>query len=897
MNSPLYLVDGYSLIYRAYFAFIRRPLTNSRGQNTSAVFGFFSSLFQLLKLREPSFLAVVMDSRTPTFRHEKYPEYKANREKAPRDLHDQVPVIEQILGALGIRCIRRDGFEADDLIATLAARSREEGRECYILSGDKDLLQLVGGGVYVIHPPKGAEDFGVLDREGVYAARSVYPEQIVDYLALTGDQSDNVPGVAGIGDKTAVKLLSEYRDLERLYAGLEHLQTAGVKKKLEEGRDSALLSRELVRLRSDVPLEFGIEDLGVRELNREAAVPLFAEQDMGRMVEELGGSFAEQKESRQLKPGIYQTVLEPEALQGWIGEVKKAGVFAFDTETDSLDPLRANPVGFSLAVAKGKACYIPVQSTERDVLELRTVLDQLAGVLTDPSLTLVGQNIKYDYKVMARQGIVIGCRLFDTMVAAWLLDSERSSYGMDNLADQLLNYRTIHYTDVVDKNHSLADVSLERATDYSGEDADITFQLYELFRPQLDSAGLADIFSELEMPLVAILADMEIAGIRLDAGQLRAYSSRLEADLARLEAEIFSLCGRSFNVRSTKELQTVLFDELSLPPVKKTKTGQSTDNYVLMELVRTTGNRMPELVLDHRLLSKLKSTYVDALPQLVNPESGRLHTHYIQTGAATGRLASKDPNLQNIPIREESGRHIRKAFVPDSGCSFLSADYSQIELVVLAHLSGDPMLREAFRENRDIHSQTAAILYGVEEREVSADQRRVGKTINFGVIYGMSAFRLARDMRIPRRDAEEFIRRYFQRYAGVDRFIKQTIRQAEQRGYVETIMGRRRRVSRIDSRNRTEKMAAERVAVNSPIQGSAADIVKRAMIDVTRALGNKRMESRLLLQVHDELIFEVPDGELGQARELVREKMERAVQLSVPLRVSLEVGPTWGDIH
>ncbi len=896
MNPPLYLIDGYSLIYRAYFAFIRRPLTNSRGRNTSAVFGFFSSLFQLLRLREPSFLAVVMDSHTPTFRHEKYPQYKANREKAPEDLHDQVPVIEEILSALGIRCLRRDGFEADDLIATLAAKSREEGRECYILSGDKDLLQLVGGGVYVIHPPKGAEDFAVLDRDGVFAARSVYPEQIIDYLALTGDQSDNVPGVAGVGEKTAVKLLSEHGDLERLYKELAELQPAGVKKKLEEGKSSAFLSRELVTLRSDVPLEIGIEELCVTQLNSEAAIPLFADQDMGRMVEEMGGNFEEQKEADQLEPGSYETVLTTEALQRWIGEVSKAGCFAFDTETDSLDPLQANPVGFSLALAKGKACYIPVQAAERDVLDLKTVLDQLAAVLTDPSLTLVGQNIKYDYKVMARQGIVLRCRFFDTMVAAWLLDSERSSYSMDNLAAQLLNYRTIHYTDVVEKDQTLADVELERATDYSAEDADITYQLYELFRPQLESEGLAAIFSDLEMPLVGILADMEIAGIRLNAEQLRAYSVQLEEELIRLEEEIFVHCGRRFNVRSTKELQTVLFDELGLPHVKKTKTGQSTDNYVLMELTRT-GNKVPELVLDHRLLSKLKSTYVDALPQLVNPDSGRLHTHYIQTGAATGRLASKDPNLQNIPVREESGRHIRKAFVPDEGCSFLSADYSQIELVVLAHLSGDPMLQEAFRENRDIHRQTAAVLYGVEEAEVTPEQRRIGKTINFGVIYGMSAFRLARDMRIPRRDADEFIQRYFERYAGVDRFIKQTIRQAEQKGYVETIMGRRRPLSRINSRNRTEKMAAERVAVNSPIQGSAADIVKQAMIEVTRALAEKRMASRLLLQVHDELIFEVPDRELEQVQELVREEMEGAVQLSVPLRVSLEVGPTWGDIH
>jgi DNA polymerase-1 len=539
-----------------------------------------------------------------------------------------------------------------------------------------------------------------------------------------------------------------------------------------------------------------------------------------------------------------------------------------------------------------------VRAAGRNVLELPRVLSRLAGLLADPSLILVGQNIKYDYKVMARQGVVPRCRFFDTMVAAWLLDTERSSYGLDNLALQLLNYKTIHYAEVIgsDKDMNLADVELSRVSDYSAEDADITFQLYQIFEPELEKEGLATIFWELEMPLVGILADMEIAGIRLNAAELQAYSTELEAQLEKLEAEIFLLCGCSFNVRSTKELQRILFEVLGLLPVKRTKTGQSTDNYVLMELART-GNKVPELVLSHRLLSKLKSTYVDALPLLVNPESGRLHTNYIQTGAATGRLASKDPNLQNIPIRDESGRRIRKAFIPDVGCKFVSADYSQIELVVLAHLSGDPTLQEAFRRNSDIHRQTAAILFGVSEEEVSPEQRRIGKTINFGVIYGMSAFRLARDLRIPRRDAEEFIQRYFERYAGVDRFIKKTIRQAEEKGYVETIMGRRRPIGRINSRNRTEKMAAERVAMNSPIQGSAADIVKQAMIEVTRALSESKMASRLLLQVHDELIFEVPAAELPTAQELIKQKMEQAVKLSVPLRVDLEVGPTWGDIH
>jgi DNA polymerase-1 len=558
--------------------------------------------------------------------------------------------------------------------------------------------------------------------------------------------------------------------------------------------------------------------------------------------------------------------------------------------------VRARPVGFSLATAGDRACYIPVRATGVGVLPLADVLAGLRPLLEDPDLTLVGQNIKYDYKVMWGAGVPLRGRFFDTMVAAWVLDSERSSFGMDSLALNLLHYRTIHYQEVVPKEGTLADVDLAVATDYSAEDAAITYRLYELFRPQLDAEGLRRIFEELEMPLVEILSRMEITGIGLDALLLERYGREIEVQLQRLEREIFSHCGRTFNIRSTRELQTVLFDELGLPTQKKTKTGFSTDNTVLLELARS-GERIAELVLAHRQLAKLKSTYVDALPQMVNPDTGRLHTNYLQTGAATGRLASKDPNLQNIPVREEAGRLIRSAFVPERGFLFLSADYSQIELAILAHLSGDPMLIEAFRQNSDIHRRTASVLFGVDEEAVTPEQRRIGKTINFGIIYGMSAFRLARDLRIGRAEADAFIRRYFERSAGVDRFIRQTVRQAEERGYVETLMGRRRRVAQIQSRNRTVKMAAERIAVNSPIQGSAADIVKQAMIDVDRALRREGLSTRLLLQVHDELVFEVPEGELAQAEGLIRATMERAAALKVPLRVTVEHGRTWGELH
>jgi DNA polymerase-1 len=937
MKEPLYLIDGYSLIYRSYFAFIGRPLTNPQGRNSSAVFGFFRSLFQLLAARRPAYLAVAMDSPTPTFRHEKYPEYKANREQAPQDLHAQVPVIEEILEALGIARVRRDGYEADDVMATLAAACRQEKRPCFILSGDKDILQLVGKGVSVLQPPKAGEGFTELDRDGVFQARGFWPEQVVDYLALTGDSSDNVPGVSGVGEKTALKLLGQFKDLDDIYARLTEVAPEGVRRKLEAGRQSAELSRQLIVLVDDLDLGLGVEDLRLGELGREAAKPLFAREGMASLVKELGapasgapangaaapghgvttapsGKTKARKprpagetkapaasvsaEPRALTRGIYPTVLEEKELLRWVAGARKAGVFAFDTETTGLDPLTSKPVGFSLALAAGKACYIPVAATDVKPLPLTVVLRELGRLLEDPSLTLVGQNIKFDYKVMLRAGLRMRCRLFDTMVASWLIDSEQGSYGMDGMALRFLDYRTIHYEEVVGKDpqRSLADVPVAEATDYSGEDADITFQLYELFAPKIVSLALQPVFHELEMPLVSVLAEMELAGIRLDAGELSRYGLELDKDLARLEGEIFALVGHPFNVRSTRELQGVLFEELGLEALKKTKTGRSTDSFVLEELARQ-GQKVAELVLAHRQLSKLKSTYVDALPGMVNPVSGRVHTSFLQTGAATGRLASKDPNLQNIPVREEAGRRIRTAFVPEPGWVFLSADYAQIELVILAHLSGDPTLREAFAAGRDVHRQTAALLFGVAEKEVSAEQRRIGKTINFGVIYGMSAFRLAQDMRIPRREAESFINTYFQRYSGVDRFLKSTIREAEVNGFVRTLMGRRRPVPTIGSRNRTEKMAAERVAVNSPIQGSAADIVKKAMLDVTGRLSSRGLKTRLLLQVHDELIFEAPRAEAAKAAAIIRQAMEGAVRLEAPLRVSVETGKSWGELH
>ena len=921
MKTALYLLDGYSLVYRSYFAFIRSPLRNAQGKNTSAVFGFFRSLLSLFQERRPEYFAIILDSRTPTFRHEMYPEYKATRQKTPDELRAQIPVIEEIAEALGIPLIRVDGVEADDIMATLAGRCRDENRPCYIVSGDKDLLQMVEGPVRVLRPEKGG--FREMDRGGVFASWSVYPEQIVDYLSLVGDSSDNIPGAKGIGEKTAAALLGEFGTLENIYSRLGEVKSAAWRKKLEESRDSVFMSRELILLKRDVEIPVDEDGLVLPSLRAEAAAPLFLREGLKSISDELlsrGTGSAPRADAGDLplfpeEPpdggggtarsagvastameavGEYETATTLEVLDAWIDRVRKAGVFAFDTETTDIDPFNAELVGFSLSVEEGRACYVPVKAPFGEGLGLKDVLPRLKGLLEDPDLRLVGQNIKFDYKILRRLGIVLR-PWFDTMIAAWILNSDRGTYNMDRLAEEYLGYTTIHYKDIVGKGETFDSVPLETAARYAAEDADITFRLFRVFEPLLRERKLDKLFFELEMPLVRILGDMEMEGIRLDSSVLTVFGAELEKDLDALQREIYRLCGREFNINSTKQLQEILFTERKLQPSRKTKTGYSTDTSVLEELARE--DPVPEKILQHRTLSKLKSTYVDSLPKLVSPKTGRLHTNYHQTGTATGRLSSKDPNLQNIPIKEAEGRRIRGAFIPSPGNIFLSADYSQIELVVLAHLSGDPGLASAFRTGADVHRHTGSLIFGVPEEEVTPEQRRIAKTINFGVMYGMSAFRLSRELGIPRGDANRFIESYFQRYGKIRKFIDDTVREAERTGKVRTIMGRERPIPAITSRNKTEKMGAERIAVNTPIQGSAADIVKLAMIRLEARLAEEKLRSRLILQVHDELIFDAPREEAAALAALVREEMEAAMKLDVPLRVSVETGSSWGEMH
>ena len=895
MKEPVYLLDGYSIIYRSYFAFIRQPMRNSEGRNISAVFGFFRTLFSIRQKRGTDHLVVLMDSKTKTFRHEMYPEYKATRDKTPDDLHEQIPVIEELLALMGIPTLRADGFEADDLMGTLAVKAREEGRRAYIISGDKDLLQFAGDSISILKPDKG--DLIEMNRDEVFEDRGVWPEQIVDYLALVGDTADNVPGVAGIGPKTAAKLLQSYGTLKGIYENLEGIKSKSQKQKLEDNRENAFFSKELVQIRIDVPVDYTPESLRISGGDVSEAARVFLREGIGSLARELDPDVEIPEEDNVEKnngKGSYEAVLTEEALRLWVEKIRSKGLVSLDTETDSLNPMEANPVGICLSVGNKEACYIPLTAAGARCLDAELVKKALKPLLEDPEIKIIGQNIKYDWKVLKRWGIDLGDAYFDTMVAAWMIDAG-TPVNMDFLAERYLDYKTVHFADVVPKGSIFSDIPLEQAVDYAAEDADITWRLYEELMPLLEDKGLKELFQTLEMPLVRILAKMEFRGILFNQIEMDLYAHELNDALDLLKKEIYTLCGKKFNINSTKQLQEVLFTDRKLQPIKKTKSGYSTDNGVLQQLAEE--DPVPEKILVYRGLAKLKSTYVDTLPAMINPHTGRIHTSYIQTGAATGRLASKDPNLQNIPVRDENGRRIRKAFHPEKGSQFLSADYSQIELVVLAHLSEDPGLIEAFTTGQDVHRKTASLIFKVATEEVTDAQRRIAKTINFGVMYGMSAFRLSNELKISRADAKQFIDTYFEEYSGIRRFVDETVKQAEQDKGVFTIMGRFRPIPMITSKNKMEKSGAERAAVNTRIQGTAADIVKKAMLTMDKALKDKDLKARVLLQVHDEIILEVPEEETDVCRNLLKEVMEGVMTLKVPLVANVETGKSWGDIH
>jgi DNA polymerase-1 len=938
--ETLYLVDAYALIYRSYFAFISRPLRNKDGKNISALFGFARTLITLLEGTGDGirYLAVVFDSRTKTFRHKQFPLYKAQRQKAPDDLHAQVPLVEEFLGALKIPVLKADGFEADDIIATLVKKCRIAEHPCCIVSSDKDLLQLVGDNVIQLRPAKAGTTasaqynkhtklpYETIGREEVCAEWGVPPEKILDLLSLTGDMSDNVPGVKGIGDKTAVKLLNRYDSLDGIYQNIATIDKVPAKK-LSEGKENAYLSKKLITLCDNVPLPFDtIAAFNIENIDRMAGADFLISENIPSLSKELaGGAEYDAKKNESVshidgantsnaggrdyqEAGNYKVLLDLHELSELLDAAREQGYLALDFETDTINSWNSKLAGISIAIKPGEAVYVPLcphgpASMERDsrCLPPASVWNLLAPLFSDMSVTVIAHNAKYAYEISRAGGLPRwDCAIYDTMIAAWLCGPERSSYTIEALAMDHLDYRTVSYYSIVPKGALFHETPLESACHYSAEAADICLRIKALYDEKLKENKLEILFYTLEMPLVPILAEMEGAGIMIESAALRNYGVELGVDIERIQAETWEIVGHDFNLSSPKQLQQVLFKERGLKPGKKTKTGYSTDVVVLEELAHT--DRVPELILRHRGLSKLKSTYVDVLPAIAD-NAGRVHTSFIQNGTATGRLSSRDPNLQNIPVRDEDGRRIREAFVASPGMSLISADYSQIELVVLAHLSNDEVLTAAFNDGKDIHAETAARIFNINESDVDSAQRRIAKVINFGVMYGMSAFRLADELGISRTEAVSFIEAYFKTYSGVRSLLCDIVENAEKNGYVSTLFGRRRSIPTINSSNKTEKAAAERIAVNTPIQGTAADIVKRAMIDVDKILSsvNKGRDKdkcwKLLLQVHDELILEGPEEECEETARRVRDVMENAAQLKVPLRVSVETGKRWGDFH
>jgi len=890
-DNTLYLVDGSSYIYRAYYAI--RHLSSPTGYPTNAIYGFTQMLLKLLRDHQPRHVAVVFDVSRATFRTEWYPDYKANRAELPDDLRMQMGPIRDMVRAFNIPALELAGFEADDIIGCLAARFSANGGKVVVVTGDKDLMQIVTESVTLLDTMKDKQS-GIAD---VIERFGVGPELVTDILGLAGDTSDNIPGIPGIGEKTAAKLIKEFGSLDQL------LDRAGEVKgkngeKLREYRDQALLSRRLATIECNVPIEVSLDDLISREPDREVLNSLFRQYGFTTLIKELTGRST-------LASDDYNTVTTEEDFEALIQALEQAGEFAIDLETTSLDPRDAEIVGLSFSFKDHQAWYIPVghiheTSRQPDQLPRATVLERLRPLLENPALKKVGQNIKFDMQVLAVNGIEMNGVWFDTMLASYVMNPSRQGHGLDALSLEHLNHKMISYSEVTgtgktQKNFS--QVEIGEASRYACEDADATWLLHRKFAPLLIENGVETLFQQVEMPLVPILAGMENHGVLLDTQLLADLSADFSSRMTALEERIFELAGTSFNLNSPKQMGEVLFERMELKTGKKTKgkTGWSTDNEVLSTLAED--HEIARLILDYRGISKLKSTYSDALPRLVHPRTGRVHTSYNQTVTNTGRLSSSDPNLQNIPVRTDEGRMIRHAFIAPPGHVILSADYSQIELRVLAHLSGDPVFCHAFENDEDIHTRTASEVFGLFPEMVTAEMRRQAKTINFGIIYGQGSFSLAKQLGIARKTAEEFIAAYKERHRQAVGFLEDCVRQAEEKGFVTTILERRLPIPDIASSNGNIRAFAHRNAINYPIQGSAADIIKSAMIRVDARIRTEGLQSRLIMQVHDELVFEVREEELLRMERLVEEEMSRAVETRVPLKVDISHGANWSEAH
>lgn len=943
MAETLYIIDGHAHLYASYHAI--RALSSPSGEPTNAVYGVTSVLMKVLRERQPAYLVVAFDPPGPVFRHQLYDQYKANRPEMPQDLRVQSQRIRDVCAAMGIAVLCEEGFEADDVIATVTRLGRDRGVDIVICSKDKDLQQLLGDGV-VMYDTK--SDI-VTDAATLEGDKGIKPTQVVDMLALMGDTSDNVPGVAGIGPKTAAKLISEYGSLDELLARRDTLQGRN-KQRLAAADEQLRLSRELVQLRYDVPVEPDWNAWRASDIDYDSVAELFQELGFTRFLNQLrpegtinpAGSAANDdggsvpmtpasssdrvRSSRQdssagagagdpmLSGGLFGS-LTPEQpvvavadeceyvlvntdvkFEQFMRDLSAQPAFAIDTETTSLQAVDADLVGLCFSWQAGSGYYIPVRGRGGMVLDEATVLDALRGVCADEKILKVGQNLKYDLVVLAGAGVQLAGPMFDTMLASYILDASRPSHGMDALAEEVLGYTTIKIEQLIGKRGKsqlrMDELDPSAVCGYAAEDADITWRLYEVFDRQLQTAGLTGLFADLEMPLMLVLADMERRGVSVDTHALATMSNELADRIRQLDRQIVSAAGREFNPDSPKQVADVLFDELKLPANKKTKTGRSTDISVLEDLRGT--HEIVEYLIEYRQLTKLKSTYIDTLPEMISDRTGRLHASFMQAVTETGRLSSRDPNLQNIPIRTEIGRQIRGAFVPGkAGEVILAADYSQVELRMLAHFCEDEQLRAAFEDDRDIHAFVAAQIFGVDLADVTDEQRRRAKTVNFGIIYGQTPFGLSRTLGISREQAREFMDAYFLQYPRIREFLAECVEQARRQGFVQTILGRRRRIPDIDSSNHNRRSFAERTAVNTVVQGSAADLIKQAMVNIHRRVHEQSLPLQMLIQVHDELVFETPAFEAERMAAVVTEEMTQAMDLAVPLKVDVAWGENW----
>ncbi|NBN75805.1 DNA polymerase I [Proteus sp. G2615] len=927
-ENPFILVDGSSYLYRAYHAF--PPLTNSQGEPTGAMYGVLNMLRSLIIQYKPSHVAVVFDAKGKTFRDELYEEYKSNRPPMPDDLREQIAPLHEMVQAMGLPLLSISGVEADDVIGTLALKAAADGRDVLISTGDKDMAQLVTPKITLINTMTNV----ILGPDEVKEKYGVPPELIIDFLALMGDSSDNIPGVPGVGEKTALGLLQGLGSLDEIYQQLDNIATLSFRgaktlgAKMAEHEKVAKLSYKLATIKTDVELDKTFDDLVVNEPNLDQLLEMFTRYEFKRWISDLqnGGWLAQRStqkvavpytsEATQSKevpvsanfPVItqenYEAIVTPESLARWVELLKKAPVFAFDTETDSLNNIDARLIGMSFAIEPGKAAYIPLRHEYLDApdqLPVDDVLAVLKPILEDKNILKIGQNLKFDRGIMENEGVELNGIHFDTMLESYVLNSVSNRHDMDTLADKHLNHKTTTFEEIAGKGKgqlTFNQIEVEQATLYAAEDADITLLLHQALYPQIEAIEpLKHVYCDIEIPLVPVLSRMERKGVLIDAQVLATQSQEITQRLAEIEKETFALAGQEFNLSSPKQLQEILFDKLQLPVIKKTPKGApSTNEEVLEELAHS--HELPRLILEHRGLAKLKSTYTDKLPLMVNSKTKRVHTSYHQAVTATGRLSSRDPNLQNIPVRNEEGRRIRQAFIAREGFKIVAADYSQIELRIMAHLSQDKGLLDAFAQGKDIHRATASEVFGIPLDEVTSEQRRSAKAINFGLIYGMSAFGLSQQIGVERREAQRYMDLYFERYPGVLDYMERTRKQASEQGYVETLDGRRLYLPEINSKNAIRRKASEREAINAPMQGTAADIIKKAMITVDSWICNECPDDvHMIMQVHDELVFEVRESYLEKANAMIHQLMEGSMELAIPLKVEVGVGNNWDEAH